>query len=207
MVERFKPEQSEQAEPPYWQEAVEVGNVEINGDPLPLYLRLHIVEERFSGRKHELGVELSEQRGQRMYVHGRPSIIEPEITLQIGLYDTPASDGSIGQVEGTSYEGVRWREVGNAQAWYYPADKWIMLWECFLNDWYRQETPQDDKALSQLWDGFERMLLERFSEATRLVTPNWENIYDKAAWHSFLEARGYHPLTDQAMVKQRSFSA
>lgn len=202
MIERREQEPRE-PEPPYWQEAVEVGSVEMNDEPQPLYLRLHVVEERFSGRERELGVALSEQRGQRLYVHGRPSIIEPEITLRIGLHDAPADDGAIGEVAGVSYEGVRWREVGNAQAWYYPADRWVMLWECYLTDWYRQENPQEDEALRQLWDGFERTLLERFSEATRIVTPHWETIYDKAAWRAFLEARGYRPVTDQAMVKER----
>ena len=39
------------------------------------------------------------------------------------------------------------REIGQAQAWYYPADHLLVLWECFLEDPFRQDEPTADELL------------------------------------------------------------
>jgi hypothetical protein len=30
-------------------------------------------------------------------------------------------------------------EIGQAQAWYYPQDSTIVLWECFLHEFVRKQ--------------------------------------------------------------------
>ena len=40
----------------------------------------------------------------------------------------------LGKTINSRVEGVRHHDIGNAQAWYYPEDKVLVLWECFLHD-------------------------------------------------------------------------
>lgn len=65
-----------------------------------------------------------------------------------------------------------------------------MLWECFLEDQYREDDPFADFALQELWLGFERVLVARSPAAERIVT-TWEDIYPRPVWQRFLESRGY----------------
>jgi len=68
-------------------------------------------------------------------------VFEPEITLTVDLSPTRSQDGSIGEVAGSTWEGMGHREVGQAQAWYYPGDRVLMIWECFLLDPYTHAGP------------------------------------------------------------------
>lgn len=72
-------------------------------------------------------------------LQGEPYILEPEITLTV--------------------EGLRHREVGQAHAWYYPADRVLMIRECYLLDHYVECELSGDMTLGTLWAGFERALL------------------------------------------------
>ncbi len=71
-----------------------------------------------------------------------PYVLEPKLTLTVGLYTKPKhyadQESPIGEVIGSNHEGFREAQVGNAQAWYYPADKTIVLWECFFEERFRQ---------------------------------------------------------------------
>jgi hypothetical protein len=64
------------------------------------------------------------------------------------LYNQPKQysdqDNPIGEVIGSNHAGFREAQVGNAQAWYYHADKTIILWECFFDDRFRKlPLPED----------------------------------------------------------------
>jgi hypothetical protein len=49
-----------------------------------------------------------------------------------------ADSGTVlGKISGTHIEGFRDVKIGNAQAWYYPDDRVLVLWECFLHDFVR----------------------------------------------------------------------
>jgi hypothetical protein len=129
-------------------------------------------------------------------------VLEPDITLTIGVFPTPTDRGVIGKVERSDWEGMRHREIGNAQAWYYPGDRLVVLWECYLNDWCRQENPVTDPALSTVWAGFEGLVRDRFAEAARIVTPSWEDLYEKVDWQQFLAGQGYEPVSPKAFGKE-----
>lgn len=117
-------------------------------------------------------------------------MLEPEVTLTLDLSPTRRQDGAIGTVADSTWEGMRHREVGQAQAWYYPADRVLVIWECFLLGPYREPEPARDMSLITLWTGFERALLGRLPEAERIVT-TWEDIYPRERWAEFLAAQGY----------------
>ena len=101
---------------------------------------------------------------------------------------------------GSTWEGMRHREVGQAQAWYYPADRVLMIWECFFLDAYQEPKPQRDMSLSTLWAGFERTLLAMMLRTERVVT-TWEDTYPRPDWHAFLERQGYAPYGKATFAK------
>lgn len=187
---------------PYWHAFVRLGEAPIQGKSTALYLRLHTSRERYT-ETQEL-VPLSQARGERLYVHARPFILLPDIQLQVRLEPHAAvrTPGAIGTVESAEIAGERQQEIGNAQAWLYPADQLLVLWECYLHDRYRQPEPQADPALLTVWTGFERVLGERLPAATRIVTPAWEDIYPRPTWQAFLTERGYRLIDDHAMLKE-----
>ncbi len=98
-------------------------------------------------------------RGERLYFHAKPYILLPDVRLTVGLYDAPRGR-DIGRVRDVRWEGMRHQEVGQAQAWYYPGLRLLQIWECYLEEPYRQKEPTGDPALAVVWRGFERFLLE-----------------------------------------------
>ncbi len=68
------------------------------------------------------------QPGQRV----PPLILEPDFSLTIALYPTPAPDGAIGEVVSSEQKGIRPREIGRAQAWLYREERTLILWDLKL---------------------------------------------------------------------------
>ena len=95
-----------------------------------------------------------------------PYVLEPKLTFTVGLYNKPKKyadqESPIGEVIGSNNEGLREVQVGNAQAWYYPADKTIVLWECFFDDRFRKFPLLEDTNMQKLWQSFEHYLLKKF---------------------------------------------
>ena len=183
---------------PYWQEDTALGEGRIDDEQYGIRLRLHTSAERYQETREI--VSLKHRRGERIYCHGRPYILQPEITLSIGVYPEPRGD-QVGEVLSSEWEGMRHQDIGNAQAWYYPAEQTLVLWECYLFDLYREENPLGDEVLASTWAGFERWLLSQFPETRRLVTPCWENTYERDHWQAFLAVRGYHAFNERAFLK------
>jgi hypothetical protein len=148
-------------------------------------------------------VPLQAESGTRIYVMARPYILEPDYRISIGLYQQPMREGAIGEVTSTDWVGMRQREVGQAQAWLYPEDHTLVLWECFLEHWYRGQDPRTDETLKAVWLGFEGFLLRHLPGPNRFVTPSWEPIYgeDGDAWHDFLLGVGYQQIDRMAFRK------
>ncbi len=106
----------------------------------------------------------------------KPYVLEPQMFMTVGLYPKPKhyadQDEAIGEVLKTEQKGMRQHEIGNAQAWYYPAEKMIVLWECFLESHVRPHPLNEDENQRQLWQAFEKWLMKQFPEAIRIATPN-----------------------------------
>src|SRR4029434_8566495 len=92
--------------------------------PQQVHSRFHASDERYFDGSHEI-IPLTQRRGHRTYVMMHPYVLEPKFALTIGLYNQPRhyadQESPIGEVIGSNYEGFREAQVGNAQAWYYPA--------------------------------------------------------------------------------------
>ena len=182
-----------------WTDDLAIGELPLLGETPTVRLRLHIADEPHRGR--ESLYPLAHQDGPRTYVHARPYVLEPAITLAIDLSPAPNATGVIGEVVEAAWAGMRHREIGNAQAWYYPRDRVLVLWECVLEDWLRHDDPRTDRALGGIWAGFERVLRGRFPAATRIATPSWEDLYERPTWQQFLGDQGYALFSPGCFVK------
>jgi hypothetical protein len=128
-------------------------------EPQQLHGRFHISEKQYTSARHEI-IPLTEKSGRRTYVKMQPYVRKPKLTMTIGVYDTPKhyadQDSAIGKVIGAPrQQGFRETQIGDAQAWYYPADKTIVLWECFFDRGFRKHPFAEDSNIQQLWKGFE----------------------------------------------------
>jgi hypothetical protein len=187
---------------PYWTDDVLLGEVPLPGGPALVRLRAHHAVERYHGRNVAELVPLAHPVGERGYVHARPYVLEPEITLTVGLFPTLREGGAVGEVVDSAWEGMRHVEIGQAQAWHYPADRLLVLWEGYLFDRWRSADPMHNPALAAVWRGFEEHLLARFPDTERIATPSWEDIYERPAWQAFLSQHGYAPATPGVFVKE-----
>ena len=85
-----------------------------------------------------------------------PYVYEPNYNVTIRLNANPKhyhdQESPIGEVIGSQRTtGFREVAVGNAQAWYYPADKMIVLWECFFDSRFHKHPFATDTNMQQLW--------------------------------------------------------
>ncbi len=167
----------------------------------------------------DLGLHLSSRladaparaKNKRTYFHVKPFIWQARIILTVALGDEPVEATSlnnfvdtpaIGRVVASDESNYERLYVGMGQAYYYPRDKTIALWECLADHWTKQETSDLDEGafFVTLWQRFETLLLRRFPEAQVIVTPGWEPKYDGEVWRGFLMRQGYaqnqsHPRT------------
>ncbi len=183
---------------PYWSEDLEIGVTELEGEPFGVRLRVASQRERYWEGQELVPIT---RRGERLYTHAQAYVLWPVITLTAGL-PVVVTGEALGSVLNSDYTGVRPVEIGDAQGWYYPEDGVAVLWECLVGERYRAGDPSKDRLLALLWDGFERVLLERSLGAVRVVTPSWEPLYEPSAWHRFLEGRGYAPVAERAWGKE-----
>jgi len=101
------------------------------------------------------------------------------------------------------WKGFRKTQVGSAQAWYYPADKTIVLWECFFDGRFHKHPFATDTNMQQLWQSFERYLVQKFPQASTLATPFNDPIAESIdEYHAFLKSLGYSPLVQGAFGKR-----
>lgn len=162
-------------ERPYWTSNHELGRFTIAGEDRPLYLKLHRSKERIF--KRDEIVPLTVTTGERDYFHAKPFLLLP---------------------------GGRPRDIGQAQAWHYPADHLLVLWECFFDDHYglAGQRAEGNANLHKLWDGFERVLLGQLPAAERIVT-TCEDEYARPDWKRFLDERGYAQTAPVVFEKRR----
>jgi hypothetical protein len=138
-------------------------------------------------------------------------MLEPKLTITVGLYPKPKvyadQDEAIGQTIGQpKQDGFREAQLGNAQAWYYPEDKTIVLWECFFDSRFRRHPIPEDRNMQNLWKGFEHWLIGQFPQAKTLATPfNDSNAESIEEYQAFLKTLGYTPLAESAAFGKTTF--
>jgi hypothetical protein len=171
--------------------------------------KLHESEERydFAAFGHSLEKDcLKSTKGTRSYVMLHPYIKEPNLIMSVALYPKPKhyadAPAAIGETTGTRVEGFRDVQLGNAQAWYYPADRVLVLWECYLFDFVRDLPLLKDTNMALLWTGFEKWLITRYKEAEKILTPWADPLWEEKAYHSFLRKQGYNQENPGLFAKQ-----
>jgi hypothetical protein len=138
----------------------------------------------------------------------QPYVVEPHLILTIGLYNKPKhyvdQESPIGETRGQPHvQGFQEAQVGNAQAWYYPTDKTIVLWECFFDGRFRKHPFATDANMKKLWQAFERYLVQKFPKAETLATPFNDPIAESIEeYQAFLKTLGYSPIAQAAFGKK-----
>lgn len=97
----------------------------------------------------------------------------------------------LSKTTGTRVEGYRDVKVGSAQAWYYPEDRVLVLWECFLDSFVRDVPLHKDPNMVHLWSGFEKWLLARYPQTVRIITPWMDPLWQPKDYQAFLTKHGY----------------
>jgi hypothetical protein len=162
----------------------------------PVHGKIHISEEDYDFHSFGHGLErsyLKNRKGMRTYFFMRLYIELPNIILSMAVSPKQYTDAGtiLGKTTGSRVAGFRHDEIGNAQAWYYPQEKVLVLWECYLDDFTRDASLLQDQNMVNLWTGFEQWLLNRYPETERIVTPYADPIWNIKEYQAFLRARGY----------------
>ena len=130
--------------------------------------------------------------------------------MTVGLYPKPKQyadqDEAIGETLSTYVKGMRPHQIGNAQAWYYPQDRMIVIWECFLDAQMRNVTSlTEDQHMPKLWRGFEQWLVKQFPQSELISTPFNDPIARSIEeYQTFLRSLGYEPVAQAAFGKTLS---
>jgi hypothetical protein len=205
-------ESAPEAQPPYWTHDTSLftGSFRYFGnEPVLVRGKLHLADEAY--RRSDAGLEiipLTHQQGMSTYVNLRAYVLIPDITLTIGLYSHAQQSAdqaeAIGEVIG-SHERPKMREqdIGDGQAWYYPADRTIVLWECGFYHPFVEASITNDPNMQGLWSGFEEFLYARFPDAVQIATTYSDPDYPTDQYQEFLHALGYspHPTAQAAWSK------
>lgn len=172
--------------------------------PQPVRGKVHLAEERYF-EKHEI-IPMTTPKGMQTYVMLHPYVFEPKLTLTVGLYKKPkqvADMGEqVGEVVSSKQEGVREVEVGKCQAWYYHEDRILVLWECFLESFVRDQPLLQDPNMKQLWEQVEQYLLAQFPQTRQVVTPFDDPLFETPDYQTFLRSLGYESVAKTAFGKR-----
>jgi hypothetical protein len=160
-------------------------------DPVSIRGKVHVSEEHYHMSIGDRKIEpVTLPRGQRTYIHMKPFVLLPNITLTVGLYQQPLPGGAIGEVVSAREQKHKEQLIGQAQAWYYPHDHLLVLWECFLDTYTRDNPLLNDPNMKALWEGFLAFLYGQFPDATRLITPYHDPIFEDEEYRAFLRTFG-----------------
>jgi hypothetical protein len=185
---------------PYWTNNLILGEGDVEGHKSLIRLHMHRSDETYEYSIENL-FPISARRGNRTYFHAKPYILIPQMTLTIGLTRPKGDSDDIGRVIGSDVTHLQEREIGNAQAWYYPADKALVLWECYLFEPFRQQDPSTDQLHATVWQGFEKALLEELPDTAKVYS-TYETVYDRPVFNTFLRKMQYRQVDKVAFVKE-----
>jgi hypothetical protein len=134
-------------------------------------------------------------------------VLEPNFSITVRLHDKPKhyadQESPIGDVIRSEHTGFREVALGSAQAWYYPTDKTIVLWECFFDSRFHIHPFATDTNMKKLWLALERYLRQIFPQASTLAIPFNDPIAESIEeYQAFLKILGYSPLTEAAYGKK-----
>ena len=162
----------------------------------PVRGKIHISEEQYDFQSFGHSLErsyLKTPKGTRTYHLLHPYVLQPNIVMSLTFQPKHYADAGtiLGKTIDSRVAGLRHEDIGNAQAWYYPQDNVLVLWECFLSEFARDVPLLQDRNMANLWIGFEQWLLNRYPDTERIITPHADPIWNVKEYQAFLRARGY----------------
>jgi|SRR5579872_2676897 len=193
----------------YWQETISLftgtfSYFRSNGEPqpVPVHAKIHRSIEQYDDIDREI-VPIRTPKGERIYFHIEPYVEEPNIILTVGIPPNGYVDtDAIGTVRESQVKGFRQSPIGKCQAWYYPADTTVVIWECFINPAYQDKTPLlDNTNMQKLWEHIQKYFARKFPRADRIVTPFDDPLFQKEEYQAFLTSIGYEPVSKAAYGK------
>ena len=195
----------------YWQEHTKLFTgtfryFRSNGEPrpVPVLAQIHSSTEpyRIENSNSEI-IPMKTLKGERIYFHIQPYVEVPDVILTIAIPPNGYADSNaIGTVQNAQGDGFRQEQIGKCQAWYYPADTTIVIWECFLNQPFREDTLLTEQTnMRQLWESIAKYFARKFPRADRIVTPCDDPLFDREEYQAFLKSPGYEPVTPAAYGK------
>ncbi|MBI1971695.1 MAG: hypothetical protein HYS53_00175 [Candidatus Aenigmarchaeota archaeon] len=174
----------------------EIGTQATDDKDNGIRIKLHVKEEDYFHYRSGL-TPIKEGPAKRHYVVGKPYVLLLE-TSRTAKFNRRTG---LPEIVETPWEGMLEAELGNAQAWYYPADRKLILWECLLNDRLSKVGMLPHPRFGLTWKAFEDHLTTRFSPK-EIYTPGWEPMFKKDVWKQFLRGMGYQQAPDpSAMMK------
>lgn len=170
--------------------------------PYAVHAKFHRSEEQYRDVNHEI-VPVSQPKGTRTYVMMHFYTIEPDVYITFNVKPKVYADlGEVlGNVQSSEVKGLREQQIGNAQAWYYPADRTIVLWECFFDRHFRGTALTQDTNMNALWQHVEYALKDFFPDSTRIVTPFSDPLFTTEEYQTFLRTLGFEPVAKAAFGK------
>jgi len=197
-------EETEQPEPPYWTLDTSLFDGRFKYfsrelEPVQVRGKVHLAQERYNKSDVDLEiVPLKTRSGTCTYFHMKPFVLVPDMLLTVGLYPTPKQyadqDEAIGELIKAREQKPKEVEIGQAQAWYYPQDRVIAVWECYLLDFVRDTLLLEDPNTRDLWDSFARFLRKQCVGAERIaVTAYDDDLGEREEYQQFLSTLGYAP--------------
>src|SRR5690242_20391270 len=131
MAQREYMKPPEDASLPYWTDDISLCEASVRyfrHAPTTVRAKVHTHEEAYDASDiHEEIVPIKTKQGLRTYILLKPYVLEPEVTLTVGLRSEATDDQAVGDVLSSTWEGMRHKEVGHIQAWHYRADRAIVL--------------------------------------------------------------------------------
>jgi hypothetical protein len=197
-----------QAPDTYWQEEVHLFDgvfpyFRHQNKPRSVSVRakIHSSQERYFDIDAEI-VPIATLKGERSYINMHPFVEEPNIVLTIsmppnGYADTPA----IGSVQAAKVQSFRDIQIGNVQAWYYPSEAILILWECYLFSSFTSSASPHTATMRDLWRSVEKYLRAQFPQIERIATPFSDPLYPTEEYQAFLRTLGYEPVAKAAYGK------
>jgi hypothetical protein len=185
---------------PYWGEDTSLfeGSFRyFRGSPSIVRARIHVDEEHYRLDAADLESAIVTQKsGSRSYVLLKPYVLEPDIILTVGFSPAPQAGQAVGEVLNSTWQGMRQRDIGHAQAWHYPdpTSPTTVLWECFLERHFRDQPLPEDPNMKGLWTSVESYLLTRFRKTAQIITTDKDPMFDDREYQRFLRELGYRPV-------------
>jgi len=174
----------------------ELRSVQVHG-------KIHQSNERYADIETER-VPIQPSAGERISFHMDLYVEEPHLSRTlVTLPHNQIVTSAMVAVQASRAEGLRHIPIGKCLGWYYPTDTTIVLWECFLDPFYRSHTPlAEDLNMHKLWKTIETYFCWKFPRVDRMLTPFHHPVSTREAYQSFLRSLGYEPVTPAVYGKR-----